>query len=155
MKKATIFVFGLLLAGAAFVGTSLDAHEDIDQWEKANHQRTLRAIGIEVSAKELETLNIITDQNGKKWMYSEFTERVPLIEKLEEKYPEDVKSSFLEMEDKIMQKYSKVGDFVPIVLMDEDLKEGSFTFSRDNGEVLSFALTYQENTGRWSYKKVK
>lgn len=25
MKKATIFVFGLLIAGAAFVGTSLDA----------------------------------------------------------------------------------------------------------------------------------
>jgi len=155
MKKATWFVLGLCAAGAVFAGSHLQANEDIDSFEKANQQKTLHAIGIDVKTKELENLNTITDENGDKWVYTEFTERVPLIQKFEEKYPEDVKSSFIEMQDKIMQKYSQVGDFVPVILLDEELKEGSFTFSRDNGEVLSFAIKYDERAGRWSYQKVK
>lgn len=155
MKKTTLFVLGLFLTGAVLVSNNLHASEDIDNFEKVNHQKTLHSLGIEVKTKELENLNTISDKSGNKWVYNDFTEREPLVGKLKEKYSEEAKTSFLEVQDKIMQQYAEVGDTVPVILLDEDLKDGSFSFSRENGEVLTFKLKYDKKNGTWSYKKEK
>ncbi|MEJ8546351.1 hypothetical protein [Brevibacillus borstelensis] len=156
MKKNKFALLGLalLLAGTTlFVSNQISATEDGDMIEKGNHQSTLKTLGIHAKTKDLESLNMVTDQGGKTWIYVDFTERTPLIEKMENKYPEEITGSFIEIQDKIMQKYAKVGDQIPIILLDEELQEGSFSFTRKTGETLSFEIRLDQEKGKWTYKE--
>ncbi|WP_429841827.1 hypothetical protein [Brevibacillus sp. FIR094] len=153
MKKRSVFIFGLVFAGAVFAGSNLYASEDIEQYEISNHQKTLHALGIEAKPKDIERMNTLTDENGKEWIYTDFIDRGTLIEKMDNKYTEDIGGAFIQVHDKIMQKYAEVGDTIPVILLDEELKEGSFSFNREDGEVLVFKLKYNQNNGTWDYQK--
>ncbi|QDS37196.1 hypothetical protein [Brevibacillus brevis] len=153
MKKRSVFIFGLVLAGAVFVGSNLYASEDVERYEKSNHQKTLHALGIEAEPKDVERMNTLTDGNGKKWIYTDFIDRGTIIEKMDSKYTEDVGGAFIQVHDKIMQKYAKVGDTIPVILLDEELKEGYFAFNRQEGETLSFKIKY--DNGAWEYELQK
>ena len=155
MKKRSVFICGLVLAGAVFAGSNLYASEDIVQLKKSNHQKTLHSLGIEVKTKDLERMTTLTDSNGKKWIYNDFIHSGTFEEEMRDKYIEDVAGAFIEVQDEIMQEHAKVGDTIPVILLDEDLKEGSFSFNRENGEVLVFKLKYNENNGTWDYEKEK
>ncbi|MFS0917673.1 hypothetical protein [Brevibacillus sp. 179-C 1.1 NHS] len=98
-------------------------------------------------------MKTVTDKTGKKWLFNEFTNSTPLIEKMDKEFVEDVGGSFIEIQDEIMQKYAKVGDTIPAILLDETLKEGSFSFIREDGEMLIFKLKY--DNGSWKYEKQK
>lgn len=157
MKKTRLLLLGALFAGTAlFVGNNIYASKDPDkvlEVNKVNHQKTLHALGIDVNKNDLKNLGILTDKEGEKWIYNAFTQRRLIVDKIEKKYSEEVKTSFIEMQDELMQKYAKKGDTVPVILLDEDLKEGSFSFTRENGDIVSFKLKYDEKEEKWNYKK--
>ncbi|QQE75478.1 hypothetical protein KDJ56_05780 [Brevibacillus composti] len=153
-KRITFLGLALLMAGTTlFISNQINATEDPDMLEKARHQSTLQTLGIDVEAKSLENLNILIDRNNKKWIYADFTERPSLDEKIGKMYSEEVQSSFIEVQDKIMQKYAQVGDQIPIILLDEELKEGTFSFTRKSGETLSFKIQLDPVKGKWTYKE--
>jgi hypothetical protein len=153
MKKRNVILSGLFLVGVVFVGSSLYASEDIESYIKGNHMKAIHAMGIEVEAQKLENMATITDENGKKCVFNEFTNRTTLIETMREKYEEDVAGPFISIHDEIMQQYAKPGDSIPTILLDETLKEGYFAFIRQDGEALSFKIKY--NNGSWEYELKK
>lgn len=153
MKKKSVYIFGLVLAGAVFVGSNLYASEDIEQYEKGNHLITLHSLGIEVNSDELAPMQTLTDENGKEWIYNEFTKRAPLMNKIKNERSVDVKDAFIDVQDEIMQEYTKKGDTIPVILLDEDLIEGYFAFNRQEGETLSFKIKY--DNGSWEYELEK
>jgi hypothetical protein len=155
MKKRNIVISGVVLAGAIFAGGSLYASEDIAQYKKSNHQKTLHELGIEAKTKDLERMTTLTDEDGNKWIYNDFINSGKFEEEMKERYTEDVSGAFIEVQDKIMQKYAKEGDSIPVILLDEELKAGSFSFNRENGEVLIFKLKYNEKNGTWDYEQEK
>ncbi|ATF11234.1 hypothetical protein P4V43_29300 [Brevibacillus fortis] len=155
MKKRSIAISGLVLAGAIFAGSSLYASEDVEQYEKGNQMKTLNSLGIEAKSDDLVAMKTLTDENGKEWIYNEFTKRAPLMDKIENERSVDVKDAFIEVQDEIMQKHAKVGDTIPVILLDEELKEGSFSFNREDGEALIFKLKYNEKNGKWDYEQEK
>ncbi|TKI58392.1 hypothetical protein E8L90_25010 [Brevibacillus antibioticus] len=150
MKKRSVFILGLVLAGAVFAYSNLCTSEDIEQYEKGNHLITLRSLGIEVNSDELAPMQTLTDGNGKEWIYNNFTKRAPLMEKIIDERSVDVKDAFIEVQDEIMQKYTKKGDTLPVILLDENLNEGYFAFNRQDGETLSFKIKY--DNGSWEYE---
>ncbi|USG67081.1 hypothetical protein NDK47_07260 [Brevibacillus ruminantium] len=156
MAKKRIIFYGLalLVAGTTlFIGNQINATEDPDMKEKVRHQSTLHTLGIDVETKSLKNLNTLTDMNGNHWIYTDFTERTPLDEKIGEIYSEEIQSSFIEVQDKIMQKYAQIGDQIPIILLDEELKEGTFSFTRKSGETLSFEIRLDPAKGKWTYQE--
>ncbi|NRR19427.1 hypothetical protein [Brevibacillus sp. MS2.2] len=153
MKKRNVILSGLFLVGVVFVGSSLYASEDIESYIKGNHMKAIHAMGIEVKDQKLENMATITDENGKKWVFNEFTKSTNLIETMREKYEEDVAGPFISIQDEIMQKYAKPGDSIPTILLDEALKEGYFAFNRQDGETLSFKIKY--DNGSWEYNLEK
>ncbi|MGK5509769.1 hypothetical protein [Brevibacillus formosus] len=153
MKKRNVILSGLFLVGVVFVGSSLYASEDIESYIKGNHMKAIHAMGIEVKDQKLENMATITDENGKKWVFNEFTKSTNLIETMREKYEEDVAGPFISVQDEIMQKYAKPGDSIPTILLDETLKEGYFAFIRQDGEALSFKIKY--DNGSWEYELEK
>lgn len=153
MKKRNIVISSVVLAGAIFAGGSLYASEDIAHLKKSDHQKTLHELGIEAKTKDLEKMTTLTDEDGNKWIYNDFVNSGKFEEEMKERYTEDVSGAFIEVQDKIMQKYAKVGDSIPVILLDEELKAGSFSFNRENGEVLIFKLKYNEKNGIWDYEK--
>lgn len=155
MKKRNIVISGVVLAGAIFAGGSLYASENIAQYKKSNHQKTLHELGIEAKTKDLERMTTLTDEDGNKWIYNDFINSGKFEEKMKERYTEDVSGAFIEVQDKIMQKYAKEGDSIPVILLDEELKEGSFSFNREDGEVLIFKLKYNDDKGKWDYEQEK
>ncbi|MGG4455368.1 hypothetical protein [Brevibacillus porteri] len=64
MKKRSVFIFGLVLAGTVFAGSNLYASEDIEQYEISNHEKTLHALGIEAKPKDIKRMNTLIDKNG-------------------------------------------------------------------------------------------
>ncbi|USG67082.1 hypothetical protein NDK47_07265 [Brevibacillus ruminantium] len=153
-KKVTLLGLALLLAGTTlFIGNQIRATEDPDMMEKVMHQSTLQTLGINAEAKSLETLEILTDERDKKWVYANFTEITPFMEKFEKQYSEEIQSSFIEVQDKIMQKYAQIGDQIPIILLDEELKEGTFSFTRKSGETLTFEIRLDPAKGKWTYQE--
>lgn len=86
MKKRNVIFSGLFLVGVAFVGSSLYASEDTESYIKGNHMKAIHAMGIEVKPQNLRSMATITDDNGKKWVFNEFTKSTKLIEKMREKY---------------------------------------------------------------------
>ncbi|WJQ81317.1 hypothetical protein [Brevibacillus brevis] len=153
MKKRNVILSGLFLVGVVFVGSSLYASEDIESYIKGNHMKAIHAMGIEVKDQKLENMATITDANGKKWVFNEFTKSTNLIETMREKYEEDVAGPFISVQDEIMQEYAKPGDSIPTILLDETLKEGYFAFIREDGEALSFKIKY--DNGSWEYELEK
>lgn len=153
MKKRNVILSGLVLGGAVLAGGSLYASEDTKSYVKGNHLKALEAVGIEAKAKDLGVMKTITDDNGKKWVFNEFTKSTKLIEAMEEKYEEDVAGAFISVQDEIMQAHAKPGDSIPTIVLDEALKEGYFAFSRKDGETLSFKIEY--DNGSWEYELEK
>lgn len=153
MKKRNMILSGLVLAGAVFAGSSLYASEDTESYIKGNHMKAIHAMGIEAKAQNLKSMATITDENGKKWIFNEFTKRTTLIETMRDKYEEDVAGPFISMQDEIMQAHAKPGDSIPTILLNEALKEGYFAFSREDGETLSFKIKY--DNGSWDYELEK
>ncbi|MFI8714823.1 hypothetical protein [Brevibacillus brevis] len=153
MKKRNAFILGLVLAGAIFAGSNLYTSEDIEQYEKGNHLVALHSLGIKVNSDELAPMQALTDENGKEWIYNKFSKRAPLIEKIIDERSVDVKDAFIEVQDEIMQKYTKKGDTLPVILLDENLNEGYFAFIREDGEALSFKIKY--DNGSWGYELEK
>ncbi|MFF0831171.1 hypothetical protein ACFYU8_30505 [Brevibacillus sp. NPDC003359] len=153
MKKRNVILSGLFLVGVVFVGSSLDASEDIESYIKSNHMKAIHAMGIKTKAQNLESMNTITDENGKKWVFNEFTKSTKLIETMRERYEEDVAGPFISVQDEIMQEYAKPGDSIPTIVLDEALKAGYFAFSRQDGETLSFKIKY--DNGSWEYELEK
>ncbi|CAI9006530.1 DUF5590 domain-containing protein [Brevibacillus sp. IT-7CA2] len=150
MKKRNVILSGLFLVGAVFVGSNLYASEDIEQYKKGNHLVTLHSLGIEVNSDELAPMQALTDENGKEWIYNRFSKRAPLMDKIIDERSVDEKDAFIEIQDEIMQKYTKKGDTLPVILLDENLNEGYFAFNRQDGETLSFKIKY--DNGSWEYE---
>ncbi|MDR9507422.1 hypothetical protein [Brevibacillus agri] len=142
MKKRNAILTGLVFTVAVFAGSSLYASEGTESYSKGNHLKALEAVGIEAKAKDLGVMKTITDDNGKKWVFNEFTKSRKLIEKMREQYEEDVAGPFISVQDEIMQAYAKPGDSIPTIILDEALKEGYFVFSRQDGETSSFKIKY-------------
>ncbi|WP_188066803.1 hypothetical protein [Brevibacillus brevis] len=155
MKKRNVVLSGLALAGAIFAGSNLYASEDVEQFEQGNQMRTLSSLGIEAKSDDLEPMKTLTDENGKEWIYTDFTKRTPLMDKIENERSVGAKSAFIEVQDAIMQKYAEIGDSIPVILLDEELKEGSFSFNREDGEALIFKLKYNEKKAAWDYEQEK
>lgn len=155
MKKRNVILSGLALAGAIFAGSNLYASEDVEQFEQGNQMRTLSSLGIEAKSDDLEPMKTLTDKNGKEWIYTDFTKRTPLMDKIENERSVGAKSAFIEVQDAIMQKYAEIGDSIPVILLDEELKEGSFSFNREDGEALIFKLKYNEKKAAWDYEQEK
>ncbi|BAH43922.1 hypothetical protein BBR47_53490 [Brevibacillus brevis NBRC 100599] len=155
MKKRNLVISGVVLAGAIFAGSSLYASEDVEQFEQGNQMKTLSALGIEAKSDDLVAMKTLTDEKGQEWIYNEFTRRAPLMDKIEEERSVKVKDAFIEVQDEIMQQHTKKGDSIPVILLDEELKEGSFSFNREDGEVLIFKLKYNDDKGKWDYEQEK
>ncbi|MFF2532429.1 hypothetical protein ACFVS2_26540 [Brevibacillus sp. NPDC058079] len=153
MKKRNLIISGVVLAGAIFAGSSLYASEDVEQLEQGNQMKTLSALGIEAKSDEVAPMQTLTDEKGKEWIYTDFTKRSPMMNKIETERSVGAKDAFIEVQDEIMQKHAKVGDTIPVILLDEELKEGSFSFNREDGEALIFKLKYNEKNGKWDYEK--
>ncbi|BAH46579.1 hypothetical protein BBR47_56020 [Brevibacillus brevis NBRC 100599] len=149
MKKRNAFILGLVLAGAVFTGSNLYTSEDIEQYEKGNHLVALHSLGIKVNSDELAPMQAVIDENGKEWIYNKFSKRAPLMDKIIDERSVDVKDAFIEVQDEIMQEYTKKGDTLPVILLDENLNEGYFAFNRQDGETLSFKIKY--DNGAWEY----
>lgn len=158
MKKIGVLALSVVAAGAfLFTANNIYANKDITkvaQSNKTNHQKTMEALGIEVDASALKNLNKFKDKNGKSWTYNTFTQSNLIEEKMREQLSEKAASSFIEVQDDIMAKYSEPGDVVPVILLSDDMSEGSFTFLKDKGKgkVISFKLKYDKKAETWSYK---
>lgn len=95
-------------------------------------------------------MKTVTDDNGKEWVFNEFTKSTKLIEEMRKKYEEDVAGPFISVQDEIMQEYAKPCDTIPTILLDETLKEGYFMFNRQDGETVAFKIKYDK--GAWQYE---
>ncbi|MED4779427.1 hypothetical protein [Brevibacillus choshinensis] len=158
MKKIGLLALSVVAAGAfLFTATNIYANKDLTKVtssNKTNHQKTLEALGIEVDASALKNLKSLKDKSGKNWTYNTFTQSHLIEEKMKEVLSEKAATSFIEVQDDIMANYSEPGDVVPVILLSEDMTEGSFTFLKDKGKgkVVTFKLKYDKKSETWSYK---
>ncbi|CAM3333215.1 MULTISPECIES: hypothetical protein [Brevibacillus] len=160
MKKNRMAALGLALlcAGSTFFITNQLSANEPYMIEKLNNQSTLEVLGIEVdtdaikSTHSVKDKNVITDVKGKKWVYIEYTDITPFIDDLENYYEVDFVGTFIDVQSAIMRKHAQIGDQIPIILLDEDLHEGTFSFTRESGETLSFPIQFDSKKG-WTYKE--
>lgn len=160
MKKIGIVAstLALLIVTGSFLFTDHLSAYDPDLVEKTNTQRTLHILGFDVdtdsiaSSQAVKNKKFFTDENGDKWIYLEYTDKANFIEDMFNYYDEEFVQSLMEVQAQIMRKHSQVGDYIPIILLDEDLQKGSFSFTRDNGETLSFPIHYESIKG-WVYEE--
>lgn len=160
MKKIGIVAstLALLIVTGSFLFTDHLSAYDPDLVEKTNTQRTLHILGFDVdtdsiaSSQAVKNKKFFTDENGDKWIYLEYTDKANFIEDMFNYYDEEFVESLIEVQAQIMRKHSQVGDYIPIILLDEDFQKGSFSFTRDNGETLSFPLLYDSKKG-WVYEE--
>jgi len=160
LKKKWFVVSSLaLLVGCASFFITIQLREnDSDMIVEVSIQRTLQVLGIETdiesikSSQSVKDRTYFTDGDGKKWVYIEYTDRTAFIEDMENYYNGGFIESFIGVQASIMRKHSQIGDYIPIILLDEDLQQGSFTFSRDSGETLSFPIHYEYIKG-WVYEE--
>ena len=158
MKKIGAIALGVVICGAIFASNDIYANKDLARVldiNKTNHSKSLEVLGIKADTSKLKNLDIVTDNKGKKWVYNTFTQSNLIEEKMEQKYSKETVSSFIEVQDQIMQALAQKGDTVPVILLNEDLSEGTFTFTRDKGKgkVVSVKLKYNDKDGTWNYKE--
>ncbi|MGC5326079.1 hypothetical protein [Brevibacillus sp. SYSU BS000544] len=158
MKKIGAIALGLVICGALFANSDIYANKDLTKVldiNKTNHSKSLEVLGIKADTSKLKNLDTVTDNNGKKWIYNTFTQSNLIEEKMEQKYSKETVSSFIEVQDQIMQALAKKGDTVPVILLNEELTEGTFTFIRDKGKgkVVAVKLKYNEKDSTWNYKE--
>jgi len=158
MKKKWIVTFSLalLVACASFFITIQLRENDSAMIEEVSIQKTLQVLGIETDIESIKSSHSVkdrtnfTDKNGKKWVYIEYTDRTAFIEDMENYYDGGFIESFIGVQASIMRKHSQVGDYIPIILLEENLQRGSFSFTRNNGETLSFPIHCEYIKG-WVY----
>lgn len=158
MKRIGAIALGLVICGVLFTNNDIYANKDLTRVldiNKTNHSKSLEMLGIKVDTSNLKNLDTVTDNEGKKWIYNTFTQSNLIEEKMEQKYSKETAYSFIEVQDRIMQALAKKGDTVPVILLNEDLTEGTFTFIRDKGkgEVVSVKLKYNDKDSTWNYKE--
>jgi len=157
-KIAITYSLALLVAcGTMFAANQLHANEP-HLIEKQYAQNTLEALGIDTDTDSIKSSHSVkdritfTDDNGKEWIYIDYSDRTEFIEDMENYFDGGFVESFIGVQSKIMRKYSQVGDRIPVILLDEDLQAGTFSFTRDSGETLSFPIQ-EERTKGWIYKE--
>ncbi|MFM1653579.1 hypothetical protein ACI7RC_15915 [Brevibacillus sp. B_LB10_24] len=99
--------------------------------------------------KDIIDGKVFMDKSGASWTYVSYSKSNLIEEKMMEKYGSSV--SFIETHDGIMTKYAERGDTLPIILMNEDLTEGVFSFMR-GGKVVSIKMNNIGKYGIWTYK---
>ncbi len=158
MKKIKVFAIGIAVVSMlTIIGTSY-ASKDQNKLLKVNaqnHTKTLKALGISTEPSHLKNLAEVSDKNGKEFIYASFTDSDLLEQKIRDEISKDAASEFIQVQDKIMQKYAKKGDTVPILLLDETLQEGFFSFTRENGtgEQITIHLSFDPQKTKWSFEK--
>lgn len=160
MKKNNIAAFSLALlvaCGTLFAANQLSANEpNLDI--KLYAQNTLQVLGIDADTDSITSSHSVkdsvtfTDKDGKEWVYIDFTDRTKFIEDMENYYDEEFVGTFIDVQADIMRKHSQAGNTIPVILLDKDLQEGTFSFTRSSGETLSFPIYYDSRKG-WTYEE--
>ncbi|MFI8715453.1 hypothetical protein [Brevibacillus brevis] len=141
---------------------------DVPEKSQAFHLNALEEIGFEKEVavsknriqsnqeeKSLENLDVIVDQNNDKWLYCSYIQSKLVEDEIEAKYSKSASTSFIDIQEEVMEKHRKSGDTVPMLLLKEDLNAGKIVFTRDkgNGEVVTIDVAMNENSENWSIQE--
>jgi|GEM_PF-2741010 len=162
IRSVGVGILGLCLAlsGVTIVAAVKDkaSHQQKYSMEiknkkvKAHHIQNLQSEKIKTNLDSLRNLDVVTDDKGNSWIYCSFLESGLLIDQVREKYSKEAALSFNDVQERLMDDLSKKGDTMPGILINEDLDEAKFIFTREGGkgETIKKELTFDEESQTWS-----
>lgn len=121
---------------------------------KKHHVKNLNSVNINADQDSLKNLQVFRDEEGKDWTYCSFLESGLLVDKVREKYSKKAALSFNDVQERIMDDMSQKGDTLPVLLVNEELTQARFIFTRDagKGKTIVKELNYDAVEETWTSK---
>lgn len=154
------------LAVMAVVGQSVLADKEVQQLTDSSQKyqsMTLEKLGVQLnnntfkggSASELPVLDTVKDAQGNEWTYVSYLHSNLIEEQLEEKYSKKVATSFIDVQEKILDPIIQVGDTIPVLLFNEDLTLGKMAYLQEEGEgkLILAEFKLDEDNQEWIVTK--
>ncbi|MGF9905912.1 hypothetical protein [Brevibacillus porteri] len=78
-------------------------------------------------------LDTIVDDEGKEWIYVSYLHSNLIEEQLKEKYSREVSTSFIDVQEQILDPIIQEGETIPVLLVNEDLTFGKMAYLQEEG----------------------
>ncbi|TKI59218.1 hypothetical protein E8L90_29555 [Brevibacillus antibioticus] len=157
MKKMIPLCIGLVFV--VMIGPNVMADKGIPQLTDSSQKyqsETLDKLGIRSTnmkndSSSFSALDTVVDDEGKEWIYVSYLHSNLIEEQIKEKYSRKVSTSFIEVQEQILDPIIQEGDTLPVLLVNEDLTFGKMAYLQEegNGDLILATFELDEDNQQW------
>ncbi|RAT97401.1 hypothetical protein [Brevibacillus sp. Leaf182] len=164
MKKMIPLCIGLVFV--VMIGPNVLADKGIPQLTDSSQKyqsETLDKLGIRSAnssfmkndTSSFSAFDTVVDDEGKEWIYVSYLHSNLIEEQLKEKYSREVSTSFIDVQEQILDPIIQEGDTIPVLLVNEDLTFGKMAYLQEegNGDLILAEFELDEDSKQWVITK--